>query len=320
MKYSVPILSVVAWVVIIAMSYLNPSGTIPMDSIRRNPGFFLVGTSVLAFVLPLLAMQARNFGHFLLRWGVGFLLLLALSWYAAIHWHRDFLVFEAQLIMMYLIIFILTIDSFHVIRKKHQVYRFIFLGALVIFSLWTLWLMLMSYTIVTREEPRWIEATAYNVVNGIIGIAFLVSAILLRERSNRVVHMVDGVLYLDDRSITAFLSPQENRIVSAFLLEPTHHQTCSSLLSLLKGIGKNGHDNGLPPLEGAGDCEHCMDERWTASACPVYRNLKNRIADSKKYLELLQIGTIVPVSENPRDIKEKGWRLRFFDDIKCHSS
>jgi hypothetical protein len=44
--------------------------------------------------------------------------------------------------------------------------------------------------------------------------------------------------------------------------------------------------------------------------------LKNRINDAKKYLELLQIGTIVPAEENRREIKIAGWRLRLFDDVR----
>ena len=59
-----------------------------------------------------------------------------------------------------------------------------------------------------------------------------------------------------------------------------------------------------------------MAENWTAYDCATYRNLKNRINDAKKYLELLQIGTIVPAEENRREIKITGWRLRLFDDVR----
>lgn len=64
------------------------------------------------------------------------------------------------------------------------------------------------------------------------------------------------------------------------------------------------------------NCLECINKKWTVSNCSSYKYIKNCISASKKYFEILQVGTIVPVSEHPREIKEMGWQLRFFDDVK----
>lgn len=65
------------------------------------------------------------------------------------------------------------------------------------FLLWIGWLMMMSYTIVTRTEPRWIESTAYNLVNGLIGLGLLLTATTLGDRAKRTVVCKGESVYLD---------------------------------------------------------------------------------------------------------------------------
>lgn len=317
MKLAIPVLSFGAWASIMIMAILNPSGTLPMLKISKISAILMIISVLPVTIGPFHVFSSRTFREMLTRWVVGFLLLLVFSLYGSIAWHRDFSVFPAQLIMIYLIILLLTIDRFQVVRRKHLVYRYIYAGALLVFGLWTMWLMLMSWAIVSRQEPRWIETTAYNIVNGLIGICLLVAAALLRERSMRMIQVNGTTITLDGRSIDDHLSPQEGQIIRAFLQEPTHTHSCSTLSRLLRTDTSLDHGQPTTPVL---DCLECLDERWTASDCPAYRNLKNRITGIKKYLELLQIGTLVPVSENSRDIKELGWCLRFFDDVRYEST
>jgi hypothetical protein len=43
---------------------------------------------------------------------------------------------------------------------------------------------------------------------------------------------------------------------------------------------------------------------------------KNYLAKIKRKLEMLHIGDIVPATEGSHAIKEAGWYLRLFDDVR----
>jgi len=308
----ISLLAALAWVVIESMVCLNPSSTTGIYLVMPRGMWFLVLSPVVVFMLPYMSARAQTASGFFLRLGGSLMVLILLGWYAGVIIHRDFFSFPAQIVMLYTTLFLARIDSLEIVRHKPEVYRFLHAGAMLMFSLWIMWLMLMSYTIVTRSEPRWIEASAYNLVNGMIGILLLYTASTLRDRAKRVIRLDASVIYLDHRDISAILSPQESLIVSLFLQEPGHMFTCDALFLALK---REHLDD-----SGQAACGDCHKNRWNASKCHFFRNLKNRISDAKKFLELLQIGTIVPVSENPREIKENGWRLRLFDDVRYEAN
>lgn len=305
MKVLVSNLSLTAWIVVVAMVFINPSRTIPVHTTGRFDLVLFVLFSAAALVLPWLSMRPRPARQYFTIYFLTFIALMAIAWYAAIAYHRDFFVYGTQLIMVYFIIILLVLDDLNIVRRKHLVYQSFFYAAVVSFVLWIAWLMLMSWAIVSRTEMRWIESTGYNLVNGMLGLALLWAAGLLRDKVNQLLSIRGGTIFLDRRNISDSLSPQENRIIIAFIQADEHTLTCSTLLKALNERDIFGTD-----------CRRCREEQWTASECKAYRNLKNRIADTKKYLELLQIGTLVPVSENPKLIKTTGWRLRFFDDIR----
>jgi hypothetical protein len=310
-----PSILLVSWITIIIMAATNPSGTVPM----KDSSFWGVITLVLgalgAGVLPYWAVFCRRRVSFLASVIIGVIALIGLAWGAATAIHRDFFSYPTQVIMIYITIIVYKVDELDIIERKREVYPHIVTGAMVIFALWIGWLMMMSYAIVVREEPRWIESSVYNVINGVIGIVLVIAAITLRNRSKRSLILREDGVYLDERNISQLLSPQENRIVLAFINAPSHTLTCKTLREWLDpAIGAtNGKAAGK---ESTKECERCMSEKWTAYDCATYRNLKNRINDAKKYLELLQIGTIVPAEENRREIKMTGWCLRLFDDVR----
>ncbi len=304
----IPVLTALAWLVIEAMVWLNPSGTIVGETASRTAYWFFLFSPLFVFLATYTTARASRISAFLRLLAASFVLLVLLSWGAGTLLHRDFFTFPAQAIMLYTVLFLDKLDALGIVRRKVEVYRALSFSALLMFLLWILWLMLMSYAIVVRTEPRWIEATAYNLVNGLIGVLLAYSGATLRDRAKRVIRLESGRVYLDQRDISAILSPQESRLLRLFLGAFSHSFTCQSLLQHLKD-----EDGTIP---GRTDCSACLSQGWSASQCGAYRNYKNRISDTKKYLELLQIGTIVPVSENPRQIKEQGWRLRLFDDVR----
>lgn len=313
-------ISFIAWIVIEAMVLLNPSETVPVSPMGLAGYLFFAASALSAFLLPYLASSSGSYPEkstrFFPVFFATFIVLMGIAWYAGFSYHRDFFVYTTELVLIYAIIFLTSLDNLDIVRRKIEVYQVISIGAISTFVMWTVWLMITGYAIISRIEPRWIEATGYNIVNGVIGLVLLVSAAVLREKSKRSLYIREGELYLDRRNLTNTLSPQECRIVCLFLTQPGHVLTCRSLIENLRA-------DDLPPgsipesrAKTLLTCRECVEHGWTASSCSVYRNLKNRISDTKKYLELLQIGTIVPVSENPREIKAEGWALRLFDDVR----
>lgn len=300
-RWFLPALSALAWLTIAVMALLNPSDTIPATSSGLWAIAALAGSGVLACALPFAVLKGRDKRSFVRRFVSAFIALVSMGWVFALTLHRDFFVYTTQIILILFTILLVRLDEMVQTERRARVLRAVSAGALAAFLLWIGWLMMMSYTIVTRAEPRWIESTAYNLVNGLIGLGLLLTTTTLHDRAKRTVTYRNGSLYLDDRNVSEVLSRQEALLVRAFLAKADHTHTCQSLLRSIRV---------------AADCDRCREQMWTASNCPAYRNLKNRINATKKYLELLQIGTIVPVSESSRDTKESGWRLRLFDDVR----
>ena len=315
---AVPLVSLLSWLSIVVMTIMNPSRTVSVPALTAGHYAAFAITTAAAFALPILPVlrTGRGTRHGPGRTSAGrsavyFALLAALLLMAilmGIAVHRDYYVYATQIIVLYLSRTLLSLDSLGTIRNRPTVYRALTVGALVAFTLWIVWLMMASYAIMTRVEPRWIESSVYNLINGMIGLVLLFSAGLLWEQAKRTVSCGADGIYLDGRNVTSLLTAQEAQIARVFLEQPDDGLTCAALHNLLR---RDADDRSRRT-----DCETCMQEGWTAYNCSAYRNIKNRISDAKKYLELLQIGTIVPVSENTRDIKRHGWRLRLFDDVR----
>jgi hypothetical protein len=331
---AVSLLAGFSWFIIALMVSINPSSTIPSSLPGEWGILFITFTTLFTLILTVWHQKITEKHMFFIYFPLSFILILAMGWMSALFVHRDFFSWPAQLVMIYYTIFLWRIDYLGIIKRKVQIYRALYQVAIVVFILWISWVMLMSWAIVVRSEPRWIESTFYNFCNGLIGLVMIYTAGILRDRVKQRIRLSGDAIYLDERNVSQLLSPQENSLIGVFLEAPHQSKNCRSLLEALNSTGelRESQAVGTGVLSGAEDCPEeksksssimpqtdcptCHQEGWTATKCSAYRNLKNRIADAKKYLELLQIGTIVPVSENPRDIKEKGWRLRLFDDVR----
>ena len=317
MLYILPVLSFTAWGMIEVMVLLNPSDTIPVSAFG-GIGWIMFAISLSAsFILPFVTAKQSGKTRFIISFICQFIVMISLTIVFGIFFHRDFYSYATQLILLSFLLVILKLDTVFIVRNRTAVFKVITLACLVLFLTWIIWLIAMAYAIVTRSDPRWIEATGYNLVNGLIGLMMLAVAGYVWNKARKRLHFSGEGLYLDDRNISGMLSPQENRLIAAFLLADESSLTCRDLYSELKG---SCDEDFKEKTTAEPECRRCLYENWTVTACSNYRNYKNRIKDSKKYLELLQIGTIVPVSENPREIKEKGWRLRLFDDVHFQST
>ncbi len=308
MTIFVPIISIIAWIVLEVMVFLNPSGTMTVTEAGNSECIYMLVSAIFAFFLPFFTSHLKTVKFFIPVFFFSLAMMILTASVAGRLYHRDFHTFGTQAILLHYILFIIKLDSLELVKQRVPVYKTITIGTLVIVSLWIVWLMMMSYAIVTRSEPRWIESTAYNLVNGLIALLMIFAAAHLWEQTRHRLYYSGARLCFDDRDVSEMLSPQECDFIRLFLYSEDNSMTCSGLYSRLK--------TDEPELP---HCKECLDENWKATSCASYRNYKNRINDIKKYLELIQIGTIVPVSENPRDIKTEGWKLRLFDDVRFRS-
>ncbi len=303
MIFFIPFLSALSYLVIEVMVILNPSATNPLGAISIFDYIFFVLPVLTVFFMQYAAVKQNEKKKFFVLFIIQ---LIAMAIYIILFgsfYHRDFYTYVAQIILLNFVLVLLKLDDITVVRNRKSVYLFLSVGSLTLFILWMIWIMMMAYAIVIRKEPRWIESIGYNSVNLFIGFFMLFSVVIMWHRVRKRLYFKDQNLYIEDINIFEVLSVQESQILKAFLFNKRTSITCMEL-------NVSSGDSKAEDL-----CFNCIKKDWTSTSCTYYKNYKNKIARIKKYLELLQIGTIVSVSDNPRKIKESGWRLRFFDDI-----
>ena len=167
----------------------------------------------------------------------------------------------------------------------------------------------MAYSIVVREEPRWIESTFYNVYNMLLSFALLLSGIYLKVGIYRVVHISSEDIFIDDYNFSESLGKVNIEIIKCFLQKNTDYKRCSDLYAVLneKGIINSKASNWK--------CGECLEKNYTVTGCPKYKNIDNRIREIRKLFESLEIGTIL-YPENKMKILSEGWKLRFFNNVR----
>ncbi len=296
------------------MVHLNPSGTVSLYDTYGSEGL-LTGIQVLGalviFFLLFTAGSTKKVPRFLFMFFSSFLFTIVLATSAGLIIHRDYYSFFMQSFLAHTILFLYKMEELSLIKNRAVTYRALYIGSVVLTVLTFSWLIIVSYAIVVRLEPRWIESTWYNIINALFGFLLLWTASVLRDRRKKTITVSQERVLLDGNDLTGSLSPQELNLLTIFLIAGNTNINCSTLLKELREntLGQGGEKS-------VAECLACIENGWPPSKCASYRNLKNRINDIKKYLELLQIGTIVPVSKNPREVKEQGWRFRLFDDVR----
>ncbi len=288
------------------MTALNPSSTIPLKFGNTLDYVLFAIPLFIVFLMQHAAIKQNKMAGFFLLFTTQLFVMTFFVILFASFYHRDFYTYEAQVILLSFILILLKLDDILNIKNRKPVYTFLSKAVLAIFIMWTAWLMMMFYAIVTREEPRWIESIIYNFVNGIIGLLLLFNTGIMWHKACKGLYFKNGSLYLDNINFFENLSVQECEMIRAFLSAENKNLKC---MDFSIHSGDDSHEE---------LCRNCMEKDWTCTSCSYYKNYKNRIGKIKKYLELMQIGTIVPISDNPRKIKGAGWQLRLFDDIRYY--
>lgn len=291
--------------------YLNPSNMQPSNPFRSEISFYLFlavsfFVSSLIFIVPLLWQQKK---HFFLIFSLSFVLQLCLLALCSIFIHRDFLTMVFQLFIMYpLILFSRYKVAFAEPQEVIQSRRMYNLSV-IFFVLWSVWLLLMGYALVTRQEPRWAESLIYNVYILILILMIFIHLLKFRSRMYRRVYITSAKIMIDNYDFTGFLGKVNLNIIHIFILNNNKNVTCSIISSSFSVRDQN---NGL---SNKWNCAECLINGNKATLCSRYKTIYNKILNIKKLFESLEIGTIIS-PDNKMNILTKGWKLRFFDDIR----
>lgn len=300
-----------AFPIITILIQKNPSGmppgpplSGPAACIALSLGSFFITWGV---YLSLTGLPNKNL--FLLYFFGSFTLFTGLTVWLGLALHRDYFTHIFQLVLIYWLLFIFKNNLFASLHSKKQFYTFLFILNTVIFTTALLWIIFMGYAISTRQEPRWAESIVYNSYNTVL--IFLLGAASLRLQLQRFrnIRVTGGDLYIDNWNFSRYFSETDKNIVIQFLTAEGN-LTCFMLEDVIREGGgvKDGSKTKW-------SCRECIDKGYTTTRCPKYKNLYNRILNIKKLFETLEIGTII-TPENKMQIKEEGWKLRLFDDVR----
>jgi hypothetical protein len=169
--------------------------------------------------------------------------------------------------------------------------------SLVILAAALAWIMAMGYAIVSRVEPRPIEALGYNA--HFLSVSFALAVVGLRFRfDTRRVLEVDGLsIRFEGRDLGAILSEREKIAMAAFASRPGEGISCADLNRL--------------------DCGGC-DQSMKASSCRRYRKTQEAVASLGKLLYAFSIGRIeAPPRRN--EVLRDGWRFISGKDVDVQS-
>ncbi len=293
--------------VVLVLSWANVSGAPPVYPgvgpgqvalAGAVAGLFLAGGGVWLFT------RSRR-GVFI--YGVAAYVVVALVGVtlSALFIHRDFLTVTFQLIIIGWILFIGRIDLFITSDMDRRLVRWTSRITMVSIIVLFLWLLLMGYAIVTRQEPRWFESTFYNVYNFLLIVILGTELIRLRHRLGRIVSVSVDRLWLDDYELTPLMNRSAIRILYFLAGKPDRRGRCAEIHAFLDQYSAQS---------GALDCAGCTDSFAKATLCPGYKHIYNCLLNVKKFLDVFEIGTIQP-PRNKRRILQEGWRLAISPDV-----
>jgi hypothetical protein len=168
------------------------------------------------------------------------------------------------------------------------------------------WIMLMGYAIVTRAEPRPIEAIVYNVYNLAQVLVLLLASRWVERTSFHTVTIEEEALDFDGRDIVPMLGQKKAALFRGFALAPDRRLRCFEIQAFFRGETEDA---------AAERCVSCTERTTKVALCTRYRNTYNSILELKRVMEFLEIGTIT-APENKRRILTDGWKLVLFENAR----
>ena len=225
--------------------------------------------------------------------------------------HRDYFSAFYSSIAAWIVLLLYWIGNLPPFTLSRDMRRAIGQAALLAFFLFAIWIMMMGYAISTRQEPRPIEALAYNAYNMLAAFGMLVFSRQLIIGSYRIVVIGQDTIEIEGGlSLGGIVGEKGMKILRIFFGKVERGVTCSELSELIQKDTQAANDSRNP-------CSTCTPDNMKATTCVAYRNLYNTILELRKVLEFVGIGTILP-PQNKMKIREEGWRLVLFDGVRVH--
>jgi len=164
-----------------------------------------------------------------------------------------------------------------------------FVFGLVFCVLFSLWIILMGFALVTRQEPRWWESLLYNSYNAVLAAFSYWATLRVADRPPRKVISTPEFFSVDQLDFSAVIG-QGGCLCAWYLLGSSERVTCSALLS----------------KEGRQQCLRCTEAK--VSQCTAYKSLYNNMRLVRRLFEALQLGTIRGPEERS-SVASQGWKF-----------
>jgi hypothetical protein len=220
---------------------------------------------------------------------LSFLLQFLLALLAARFLHRDFLSLIFQTMAIHFGLFLDEAPGYKNRIPAVFAERLVAI-AIAFMAFMLLWIALMGYAIVARQEPRWIPSIIYNALNlcicGFLGFATL----QIRTGSRRELVVSEAGLFLDGLDVLPLFSPSARPLARFFAGHVgAGPLVCREAQKLVSG-------------------KICLKDSCKASGCAEYRYLYNRVLEVRRVFAALRIGRISS-PEHRQSVLEEGWRF-----------
>jgi hypothetical protein len=168
------------------------------------------------------------------------------------------------------------------------------------------WVFVFGYHGIILAAPGTANWMVFNLYT--LGILLIALNALLYTRSSMLLQVrvsFRGIV-IDGKDYAPLLGKNDILIIRLFIRDPERRTTCAAILRELGG-----------PVR-ARACVSCRSEKHKATLCRNYRSLYNQILKIKKFLETMEIGTILP-PRNKMNVTRDGWVLRLFEGVRLTS-
>ncbi len=298
-------------VLITIMVLWNPSDSHPVSPFSSGMEAVLLSIIIfsISWTMFFILIRIKKFKVFVAALLCSFILSLTIASFLAYRIHRDYYTMYMQIILIYWILFIRRSVYFHKGFSGRKYVTHLYSFTRTLYFLLMIWLILMAYSVVSRQEPRWAESLVYNAYNMLLSFVLYLSAVYIKIGIYRKVVITGNSISIDDYDFTDSIGSVNIEIIRCLINDKPDRCRCGDIIefSHREGVFSGGKRNY--------SCDECIGNNYKVSLCSSYKNIDNRVREIRKLFESLEIGTIL-YPENKRNILNEGWKLRFFDNVR----
>jgi hypothetical protein len=163
------------------------------------------------------------------------------------------------------------------------------IGAILLLAVFA-WLIVVSYSLVARTEPRLVESFIYNAYNATLATYLALAFLRSSKLEPRRLIVSPGHVGIDGVELTSLFSKKDLGLLSLLVKANDRPLTC-------KSINLNDYEA----------CRSC-DADSKASSCLRYKRTQESISSIDKLFRTMNWGKVVGPA-NKQEILQKGWVL-----------